>query len=271
MTSTSLMTHINIIIGSIKESEDNQYFQHQKALEAIQTELKMIQIKGIWIPVDIEIIPFSIGVNNFSLGATPAYELLNKTSWAKADRITYDGLFRLLGDPNENAELGGWVKTYLDSLSRSNTDRIKATTIKMLCRDIKHIFANKMHHKEGNDRYCLPRRIIYLSYLIDAVPAFNCKSGKDRTGMVDSEVKALAATIYKTHSERFSPQQSVKEHFTANVSKETLRAFHLDTPNFKIQRLNVGLTGNKVMCYQSNYFDSMFTQEQLGLVKGLLE
>ena len=96
----------------------------------------------------------------------------------------------------------------------------------------------------------LAKRIAYLSFLIDAVPAYNCKSGKDRTGLMDVEIKALAAKL---------DEAVVNQTIDTQVSKESRQLFYLDPVNFKIQQVNSGTSGNKVM--NSN---SPWLKEQLG-------
>lgn len=57
------------------------------------------------------------------------------------------------------------------------------------------MFNSKMHHPEGTDAYKFISRLLMLADFIEAVPHFNCKSGKDRTGEADASVKALACEI----------------------------------------------------------------------------
>jgi phosphatidylinositol-4,5-bisphosphate 4-phosphatase len=47
--------------------------------------------------------------------------------------------------------------------------------------------------RAGNEPYKLASRLTALANEVGAVPAFNCKSGKDRTGELDVQVKQLYA------------------------------------------------------------------------------
>ncbi len=58
---------------------------------------------------------------------------------------------------------------------------------------------NNQHHKDGGEPYKLAQRLAMLAHEIDAVPARNCKSGKDRTGMMDSEIKREIISLHQTH------------------------------------------------------------------------
>jgi len=55
-----------------------------------------------------------------------------------------------------------------------------------------------LHHEVGNEPYKLPTRLLALSNEIGATPAFNCKSGKDRTGQLHVEIRDLYAHLNAT-------------------------------------------------------------------------
>ncbi len=65
--------------------------------------------------------------------------------------------------------------------------RIISEVVNTLARQLM-IFENNQHHKDGGEPYKLAQRLAMLAHEIDAVPA-RIVSGKDRTGMMDSEIK----------------------------------------------------------------------------------
>ncbi len=85
--------------------------------------------------------------------------------------------------------VGEWLAQYPDNYEVVNT----------LAHQIKDIWKNNQHHKDGGEPYKLAQRLAMLAHEIDAVPARNCKSGKDRTGMMDSEIKREIISFHQTH------------------------------------------------------------------------
>ena len=107
-----------------------------------------------------------------------------------------------------------------------------------LAHQIKDIYRRGSHHSEGHDTYKLAARVVYLTHLIGGVPLYNCKSGKDRTGMLDAEVKLLAARIDR--------DGSVPRPGALSLSDQALfRTILLNTGNHQVQKSNVGVEGYK--------------------------
>ena len=71
-------------------------------------------------------------------------------------------------------------------------------------------------------------------------PLFNCKSGKDRTGQLDAEVKYLAAV---GHATGHIPEPDIAH--TAE-SRKMRTTFTMNAGNLEIQRMNTGLPGYKL-------------------------
>ncbi|EDV3837582.1 type III secretion system effector inositol phosphate phosphatase, partial [Salmonella enterica subsp. diarizonae] len=143
-------------------------------------ELQTVKIKP-------EIAAFNVGVNELALKL--GFGL--KTS----DSYNVEALHQLLGnDLRPEAKPGGWVGDWLAQYP----DNYKVVNI--LARQIKDIWKNNLHHKDGGEPYKLAQRLAMLANEIDAVPAWNCKSGKDRTGMMDSEIKRETISLHQTHT-----------------------------------------------------------------------
>lgn len=256
ISSTSLLTLFDLHVGKINETEKTQFNDQMNAFKNAEENLKSINIAGVDIPVNFQFIQFSTGINNLALSASPLMKAINTFGWKKADQINVEGLTKLMGEHKIGAEIGGWAGDYLN---RTDVDAQQKSKVTCLVNEVRDIFTHKKHHTENVDRFALPKRLVLLSYLVDSVPAFNCKSGKDRTGMIDAEVKALAAKLSREHD---------VSAISTRLEKAELLPFYLDSGNFEIQERNLGLSGNKVMNSNSPYLKKLLSTEQYQLMKG---
>ena len=106
-----------------------------------------------------------------------------------------------------------------------------------LARQIKEIWNSESYKEMGNDPYKMVARLAVLSHMIGLPPLWNCKSGKDRTGMLDVEAKFLAARIELTGK--------VPEPDLPLTEEEQALYRQLLLPNLKMQGLNTSLEGFK--------------------------
>ena len=107
-----------------------------------------------------------------------------------------------------------------------------ATQIKTMAKDQSYIVA-------GDDPYKMASRVVLLSNKLGHSTAFNCKSGKDRTGQLDAEIKQLAATA---DIEGRVPEPNQKP---TEESRKAKIQFALNTGNLEMQAYNTGLPGYK--------------------------
>ena len=83
-------------------------------------------------------------------------------------------------------------------------------------------------------------RIAVLTNLLGGVPAWNCKSGKDRTGMMDVECKFLA-TLAALGKDIPEPGAQL------NAEQKMLyRNLLLQSGNHEMQKYNTGVAGYKL-------------------------
>ena len=115
-----------------------------------------------------------------------------------------------------------------------------ARTLGRAARDVKTIWENKDYRRGGGDPYKMVSRLALVSHLMGETPLFNCKSGKDRTGQLDAEVKFLA-TVADERDGRIPPVDRNME-----VWRSARNDFTLNTGNLEMQRLNTGLPGYKL-------------------------
>ena len=100
------------------------------------------------------------------------------------------------------------------------------------------MFADRSYKSTGDDPCKLVSRLGYLSFLIGDATHYNCKSGKDRTGLLDVEAKLLAS---RTTIEGAVPDLDDTSH-----DPGWHRTIALGSGNLKVQALNTGLPGFKL-------------------------
>jgi hypothetical protein len=92
-------------------------------------------------------------------------------------------------------------------------------------------------------RYALAARLVVLGWIGGMTPHFNCRSGKDRTGLVDVEAKFLYYQIAREMS-----GCSVSRLGEARLPEEesAWRGILLNGGNHEIQEWNTGYRGSKL-------------------------
>lgn len=180
------------------------------------------------VKIAFEAAAFNFGVNELSLKCGFG----NKTS----DSYNHPALQQLLGkDLKPGSEPGGWVGEHL-SKNPENAGRVKE-----LSQQIKTIWQHKSHHSDNGEPYKLAQRVTMLANEINSVPCWNCKSGKDRTGMLDVEIKREAISLHQGN-----PLSKLGSSLDQN-GKWLLKQVLLNSGNLEVQAQNTGLAGNKVV------------------------
>ena len=134
---------------------------------------------------------------------------------------------------------GGLIKTKLND---QNTTDIQRQQIQTLAKQISEIYQS---HPEGlkENPYALPTRVLALTNLLGYASSFNCKSGKDRTGVCAMELSNLCAQMMSrqeiskpmepiSHEEQKNLQAIYKE---GSSSKDILKTNTIFQKNLKIQ------------------------------------
>lgn len=187
LTSTSLLTPVNSAL--FKLEEDTLLTEQMCAWEKLQSMRPLIleirdqhnQIQRVKIALDIA--AFNFGVNELALFA--------KLGQKKSDGYNESALKKMLGeDLHPVSAPGGWVAEYLAA------NPTNAKLVYALAEEIKTIWADKLHRENTAEPYMLAQRIALLSYMIGIPPCYNCKSGKDRTALLDLEIKTVTAAHY---------------------------------------------------------------------------
>ena len=116
----------------------------------------------------------------------------------------------------------------------------KADAIRTLLRQINDIDRRRTYSSDGHEAYKMASRIAVLTHLLGGVPAWNCKSGKDRTGMMDVECKFLA-TLVALGKEIPEPGAELDAE-----QKFLYRNLILQSGNHEMQKYNTGVAGYKL-------------------------
>ncbi|POB00635.1 type III secretion system effector inositol phosphate phosphatase [Chromobacterium sinusclupearum] len=178
----------------------------------------------------LEVAAFNFGVNELAL----KFQL----GHAQADAYNAAALQQLLGtDLRVEAEPQGWVGAYLAREPKPDN----ANRVWWLSRQLKAIWAAKAHRHDGGEPYKAAQRAALLAYEIGAVPCWNCKSGKDRTGMLDAELKREAVALHQGGG-LAAPGARLE-----SDEQQLLQQILLYGGNGEVQAYNTGASGNKVM------------------------
>ena len=206
---------------------------------------------------------------------TPGWR--NLMGWGFAMERNNPQMQRLLGESNA-AELGGDVADRLSDMRQEAAERTEylgqiepmianlrsfadnevvqrnaalqraelATLNKRIesldsaARQAKAIWASNDYRAGGGDPFKMVSRLALVGHLMGETPLFNCKSGKDRTGQLDAEVKFLAAAADENGGRVPPPDESME------TWRPVRNDFVFNTGNLEMQRLNTGLPGYKL-------------------------
>lgn len=253
LTSTSLVT-AGMLTGVFSEDELSMQDHQNEAWDALLSRDPLeIEVPGPdgqrrRVRFSVELAKFNIPVN---IGGVGTFERFT-SGRAMQKRLNDPSIAVLVGG---GSDVGGWCGDYLSALSGKLDGMDKDSpgyyklyrkhrVVELLALQVKQIYRSGSHHSEGKDTYKLAARVAYLTSLIGGVPLYNCKSGKDRTGMLDAEIKFLAAYI-----ERFARVPDVGQ-----VDLEVRELFHkvlLHSGNLEVQKSNVGVRGYKTEMVKS--------------------
>ncbi len=197
------------------------------------------------IKVNLKVRTFNFGVNDYAVAKTvlpshfPVWR--NLMGWGFSAALNDPQLEELLGARNDGV-LGGAVADKLQKLEQSDDPKVqkRAVLLRETATQARQIWKNRSFWSGNNEPYKMVSRLALTSHLMGETSLFNCKSGKDRTGQLDAEVKYLAAVGHATGH--------IPEPDSAHTaeSRKMRTTFTLDTGNLEMQRMNTGLPGYKL-------------------------
>lgn len=149
-------------------------------------------------------------------------------------------------------------------------DKINEPSVRRLCRlfenwlqedrpeAVKQIATQLMSHitdnwsfKKGAKDYLLPAAIANLANLMGNSVHFNCKSGKDRTSVMDVESKLMAVRILEYLNDNGAPDSiqeiyALDQQHADDAHRQLHKELFLNGGNLLLQELNVGVKGYKI-------------------------
>lgn len=229
LVSTSLVTG-----GLWKESDmlDDQVYAWRELGREQPLVLSLMGDDGELhdVKINLEVAAFNFGVNELALKFHLGH--------AQSDGFNSTAMNQLLGDDlRVVAKPGGWVGEYLAREPKPNN----VDSVLLLSFQLKDIWANKSHNRDDGEPYKAAMRAALLAFEIGAVPCWNCKSGKDRTGMLDAELKREVVAMHQKGG--LSAPGSKLTQGDQRLLQQTL----LHGGNMEVQAYNTGAPGNKVM------------------------
>ncbi len=123
-----------------------------------------------------------------------------------------------------------------ESIARLDKDMGKLT---YAASQLKEIWREGSFMAGDREPYKMVSRLALVAHLMGETPLFNCKSGKDRTGQLDAEVKCLAAFAEKNG---YIPAPESQPPGLRRMRSQ----FTLGSGNLEMQRINTGLPGYKL-------------------------
>ncbi|MBG6245016.1 hypothetical protein CS369_10010 [Candidatus Symbiopectobacterium sp. 'North America'] len=236
LASTSLVTGG---FGAEKEMMDDQMqaWAQLSQQQPLQVPLRDAQGNIYHASVNLNVAAFNFGVNEFVL--------IGNIGWKQADGYNEAALKTLLGnDLSVTSPPKGWGGDYLSKHPTAEN----AQKVRTLSQQLKTILANKTHHRDGSVPYKAALRVALLANEIGAMPCWNCKSGKDRTGMLDAEIKRETVKMHQ-HDTGVMTQAlnvSLPRSSLDRAEQQLLQTILLHGGNKEVQQYNTGAPGNKV-------------------------
>ena len=207
-----------------------EYHMLQYQTEALQI-LKTMTLSEGGINFTPRVLSFNFGSNDFSQGKKVGPVNLPAVGWGESDKLNRDSIKLLLGEAKKCYD------RLDDGIPAEKQRKQLIARLSVQLNDFND--RSKMHTRRYDASYA-PARIAMLTFLMGGVPAWNCKSGKDRTGILDVEIKFLAAQM-ETLGDVPDYQASLSEddaQFYADLAVEG--------GNREIQEYNTGVGGSMV-------------------------
>ena len=179
------------------------------------------------------------GTNAAELGGDVAerlFEMRNEASEV-ADEIAEIEMMIREQDGEDNSDLEAEAAT---ARARQATLDKRIESLDSAARQAKAIWARNDYREGGGDPFKMVSRLALIGHLMGETPLFNCKSGKDRTGQLDAEVKFLAAAADESGGRVPAPDESME------AWRPVRNEFVFNTGNLEMQRMNTGMPGYKL-------------------------
>ncbi len=247
-SSVSLLTP-DFVRGNRSDKHENELLMLRAQTEAyrwfsnkvIEVDVPISPTVTRRVKIRPEIATFNYGVN---WGGVSGFSGLFG-GWGPSQDVNFGGLTKLTGFVQNTLDSLAQEKARITGESDAEKTARQALTkreeaIKTLWKQIKAIDRSKSYASDGHEAYKMTARIAVLTHLLGGVPAWNCKSGKDRTGMMDVECKFLATLV--------AQGQTIPEPGAPLSAEQRIlfRSLLLQSGNHEMQRYNTGIAGYKL-------------------------
>ena len=270
-SSISLLTpdHVRHLFASITSGNSSldEKVMLEVQVQAYHDLQKEIEGGGLVVngqQVKAKILPFNWGVNELSLlkpGNDPVVGSLINGHDVSNVLCNQASLTALVGLPAEDPESKNTNEVHLFLASaqkrlaelkdaQPSADNQKEIArleeaievIPQLQDQIRQIWSEGSYRFKGNEPYKMPARIALLMHYLGGGALFNCKSGKDRTGQLSVEVKALAVRIMANQGKVPLPDQPLSAIEQIQYGALTF----VDKTRTELQRYATGYAGSKL-------------------------
>lgn len=198
------------------------------------------EVKTVLVHVKVNAFNFGVNAGAFGLKGTRLLKFPFAAAWGTSDKHNKKAMDTLIGPKSVRGQAGisGQVKDWLDANPGAP---VKTKTIVLkLAQQVAKMWDDKGHRNAGNEPYKMVSRLALLTSMIGGDTCWNCKSGKDRTGMMDVETKRLAAEIWMSGTVPEPDEKPSKE-----IKSNRFR-MAMDGGNLEIQNYNTGAPGFKL-------------------------
>ncbi|QIZ72269.1 inositol phosphate phosphatase SopB [Oxynema aestuarii] len=266
LVTTALLTPVATDKGADEAGKLDRHIQALKdANNEFRNNRRKINVNHCLHPISVEfnIIAFNYGVNqNAKFGKYTQWRKLNSESLDRLKEAKKEAVRDMEFEQKNLMRYISGAQTKLSLIQKGNinedpqicSDLIKTSSQQFtkIEKDIKKIEQlwqriQKRGKLGGGDvDYEMPALISNLAFLIGSMVHYNCKSGKDRTGMADVETKFLA---YQMEDRAKKGDRQLVPHYTDSLSKEdkkALKTMVFESGNLEVQKYNTGFAGYKV-------------------------
>lgn len=270
LASTQLLTHTKIAgdgkIG-LKQIEELQKYNISKNPGGKIFEIKLPNGETKRVNLNLHLLTFNFGVNiqtRFKLGRS-----------AKEDKINFHNLKKMLGGQffksPETGQPGGLLGEKLKALDReiansqNSAQRAELQYEKKILNDsakqIRDLWITGDYRAANKNPYAMPARVALIAYKLGFMTSFNCKSGKDRTGVADAEIKNLAA--YIEVNRRIPPLHEKM----SEIDRQNFTNVHSNCGSNEVLVSCTGVMGSKIP-FMNNFYER-FTDDYVSEFLGV--